>query len=256
MADRLSKALARYRQRAGNWHGRREVAHKEMGANTTSDVWNGLLRRFDMLEEVGPQNPQIPPEEKNVQRRAANILRGVGDVLAPYVNALIARDNGNMLAVADIVVDGETIAPRVPAVALIALEADFRDLLTLVREIPEAPSGENWQYDPQAQLLASEQANTLRTGQRMKSMITAAETERHPAQVHVFTENVPVATILSTRYHGGMLPDRKRELIAATEKVFLAISNAREEANASFETEPVVDIGEALVALALPGIAD
>ena len=256
MAERLAKALARYVQRRATWHSRRDVGHNELKASTNSDVWNGLLRTFRMLEEVTPANPQIPSETKHVQRRARHILIGVSVALGPYVNAVITRDNGNMAAKADIIVDGETIASNVPAVSLIALEKDFADLVTLVREIPEAPAGEEWEYDQQTRLLTSEPSVTLRTAQRMKSMITAAETERHPAQVHVFTDNVPVAEISSVRFHGGMQLEDKRRLVAAAEKVHLAIANAREEANASYETEPVIDIGEALVRLALPGIVD
>lgn len=256
MAERLSKALARYRVRVKTWQARRDVSHNELKANPLSDPWNGLRRDFEMLEEVTPANPQIPSESKDVQRVARVILRGVGDALIPYVNALITRDNGNMSATADIVVNGETVATAVPAVALIALENDFRELLTLVTDIPEAPAGERWQYDENSRTLVSGTSRALRTAKKRRPIITVQETERHPAQFHVDTEDVPIATIISRRYHGGMLLADKRALIESVQEVFLAISRAREEANASFETEPVIDIGEKLVALALPGIVD
>ena len=256
MAERLSKSLARYRVRVKTWQGRRDVAHNELKASTLADQWNGLLRQFRMLEEVTPQNPQIPSEGKNVQRVARVIVRFVGDSLVPYVNALITRDMGNMAASADIIVNGETVATGVPAVALIALENDFRELVTLVREIPEAPPGEQWDYDENTGLLVSGTSSTLRTAKKRRSIITVQETERHAAQFHVENEDVPVAEIISQRFHGGMLLAEKRALVAAAEEVFLAVTRAREEANAAFETEPITDVGERLVALALPGVMD
>jgi hypothetical protein len=256
VAERLSKALARYRVRVKTWQARRDVGHNELKANPLSDPWNGLRRDFEMLEEVTPANPQIPSESKDVQRFARVILRSVGDALVPYVNALITRDNGNMAAMADIVVNGETVAPRVPAVALIALENDFRELLTLVTDIPEAPPGERWVYDENSRVLVSGETRALRTTKKRRPIITVQETDKHPAQFHVDHEDVPIATIVARRYHGGMLLADKRALIESVQEVFLAIQRAREEANAAFETEPVVDIGERLVALALPGVMD
>lgn len=256
MAERLSKALARYRVRVRTYQSLRDVAHNELKANPLSDPWNGLRRDFEMTHEVSPDNPQIPSESKDVQRVARVILRGVADALVPYVNAVITRDNGNMAASADIVVNGETVATAVPAVALLALENDFREMLTLVTEIPEAPAGEHWTYDENSRVLVSGESRALRTAKKRRAIITVPETERHPAQFSVENEDVPIATIIARRYHGGMLLADKRALIESVQEVFLAISRAREEANAAFETEPVTGIGERLVELALPGLMD
>src|SRR3954466_11438223 len=108
MAERLSKALARYRVRVRTFQSLRDVAHNELKANPLSDPWNGLRRDFEMTQEVSSDNLKIPSESKDVQRVARVILRGVADALVPYVNAVITRDNGNMAASADIVVNGET----------------------------------------------------------------------------------------------------------------------------------------------------
>lgn len=244
---RLSKALGRYRQSATDWHTRRDESHRLMKADTASPPWNGRRTDYDMIYEITEENAQIPPDETVVQRNARAILDSVDESLVNYVDALITRDIGNQKAAADVVIDGVVVASQVPAVALIALENDFRERLTLAREIPEAPVDEAWEVDGSNRLLRSKTAVKLRTAKRRISRVVSQPTQFQPAIVDTFNEDVPVARQQITRYHGGMLPEDKRKEVAAAEKLFLAFQHAREEANAAFEVEPVSGIGRALL---------
>ena len=252
MAQRLSKALSTYRQAATRWHSVRDLAHTLLKANTESPPWNGRVTDFGMIYEVTAENPQIPQERTDVSRDVSNVLVDVRRDLARYVDALITRDNGNQEAKADIVIDGEIVAADVPAVALIALENDFREVVTLAKEAPEAPGDENWAVDPETRLLRSGLVVRLRQAKKRISRVVSQPTQFQAAIVDTYTEDVPVAEQRIRKYHGGLLASEKRELVDAAEKVFLAIQKAREEANAAYETEEVSGVGARLMELALP----
>jgi hypothetical protein len=249
---RLSKALAAYRIAATRWHQVRDDAHKSLKADPASPPWNGRLTQYEMIYAIDEENPQLPDEETEVSRVAEDVLADVRRTLAPYVDALITRDKGNQAAVADVVIDGVTVAENVPAVALIALENDFREIVTLAKEAPEAPRDESWEYDPARRLLRSKIASRLRQAKKRVSKVVVQPTQYQAAVIDAYNEDVPVARQKITKYHGGLLTEDKRELVDAAEKVFLAFQKAREEANAAYETDEVEGIGQRLMELALP----
>lgn len=251
---RLNQALARYRVAASRWKSRFDTTRNEMKADTRADQWNGLLRTFRMYNEPTPDRPQqIPPEDKGVQRNSVEMVRVVADAMVTYTDAMVTRDIGNMLASADIMLDGQTIAQGVPAVTLIALENDWRDFRTFIQDIPVAPAGERWTRNTD-NVLESDPSLSIRNESERRPLKLSEETDRHPAQFSVERESVPVAEITSTRYHGGMRADEKRALLLTVDRIMVAVQQAKEEANSRFETETVEGVGQALMELALRGM--
>lgn len=254
MAERLSKALARYRQRVALFHQRRDEAHRLMKADPTAPVWHGRTATYDMLYEVTEENPQIPTDVTPVSRKAIDVLSGVRQTLVPYTDAVLTRDRGNQVAVADVVVDGVTLAENVPAVTLLAWEQDYSDLLTLVKEIPEAPAGAHWTPDATSNALNSDTSVKLRNEKKRFTKVIVEPTQYQSAVIDTYTNDVPVAHQNVVLHFGGLTTAQKREWVESTEKVVLAIKQAREEANAAFETEYATGAGEALLNAALPGL--
>jgi hypothetical protein len=62
-------------------------------------------------------------------------------------------------------------------------------------------------------------------------MITAPATDKHPAQVHIYNENINIGTYTMLKYSGAMTAIRKEELLEKIRILDKAVQQAREEAN-------------------------
>jgi hypothetical protein len=82
----------------------------------------------------------------------------------------------------------------------------------------------------------------MRTRKVPRNLVKAVATDKHPAQVEVYYEDVTVGTWSTTKYSGAMDPVTRTAVLARIEKVLHAVKVAREDAN----TTPVADmkIGE------------
>jgi hypothetical protein len=64
-----------------------------------------------------------------------------------------------------------------------------------------------------------------------RNHVKAEATDKHPAQVEVYFEDVTVGTWTTTKFSGALPATRVHELEARVEKLAHAVKFAREEAN-------------------------
>lgn len=141
---------------------------------------------------------------------------------------------GNRSAIADIVVDGETIAKDVPASFLLDLE---RNLLPPLRkvllQIPTYDTSLEWEPDQEAG------ANILRTTlpvrvrtQRINAFdVVVPPTEHHRAEVREVAKDVPVGKIVKHEWTSKISPAEKSELLERLDTLIQAVKKARQRAN-------------------------
>jgi phage gp46-like protein len=72
---------------------------------------------------------------------------------------------------------------------------------------------------------------TVRTKKIPKAFIKAPATDKHPAQVDVYTEDVIVGTWTRTMFSGSLPAGRKLDLLRRVDAVAEAVKMAREYAN-------------------------
>jgi hypothetical protein len=200
-------------------------AHHQLQKQT---VLSGISRTYRPREEEGEQ---LPPESTKVQVKAQDVIRQTVDVLTKLFDATATKDWANCNAKADVVVDGQTLISQAPATYLLFLEKQLTDLHTFIKKLPILDAGETWAFDASADCWATEPVQTLRTKKVPRNHVKAEATEKHPAQVEVYYEDVTVGYWRTVKFSGALPAQRVNELLERVERLQEAVKFAREEAN-------------------------
>lgn len=190
----------------------------------------GISRTYRPRDEEGEQ---LPPEATRVQVKAEEVIRKTSDVLARLFDVVASKDWANTRARADVVVDGQVLLAQVPVTYLIFLEKQLVDLHTFVKKLPVLDAAEHWTFDPSADSWATEPLQTTRTKKVPRNHVKAEATDKHPAQVEVYHEDIIVGTWKTVKFSGALPASRINQLLERVEKLQQAVKFAREEANAS-----------------------
>jgi hypothetical protein len=202
---------------------------------------SGISRTYQPKDEEGER---LPPESTRVQVKAEEVVRETTRILTKLFDVTATKDWANCTARADVVVDGRTILAEVPVTYLLFLEKQLVDLHTFIRKLPVLDAAESWSYDSSADCFATEPVQTLRTRKVPRNHVKAEATEKHPAQVEVYHEDVTVGYWRTVKFSGALPASRVNELIDRVEKLQAAVKFAREEANGAEVTDRKV--GEAV----------
>lgn len=189
----------------------------------------GIARTYRPKDEEGEQ---FPPESTKVQVKAEDIIRQTVEVLTKLFDATATKDWTNCKARADVVVDGRTLLEQVPATYLLFLEKQLVDLHTFVKKLPMLDASETWTFDASADCWATEPVQTAKTKKIPRNHVKAEATDKHPAQVEVYYEDVVVGYWRTVKFSGALPAQRVNELLDRVEKLQQAVKFAREEANA------------------------
>ena len=103
-------------------------------------------------------------------------------------------------------------------------------------------AAETWNFDSSADAYATEAVQTTRTKKIPRNHVKAEATEKHPAQVEVYYEDVVVGHWRTVKFSGALPATRIKELLDRGDKLQQAVKFAREEANNSEVTD--VKVGE------------
>ncbi len=189
---------------------------------------SGLTRTYQPKDEDGEQ---FPPESTRVQVKADEVIRRTAAIMARLFDVTATKDWANCSARADIKVDGETILRDVPVSYLLFLEKQLTDLHTFVKKLPVLDAAEGWAFDDSADCWRTEPVRTNRTKKVPRNHVKAEATEKHPAQVEVYYEDVTVGYWTTLKFSGAMPAKRVNDLLDRVEKLQRAVKFAREEAN-------------------------
>jgi hypothetical protein len=201
----------------------------------------GISRTYLPKDEDGDQ---LPPESTKVQVTAKDVLTENAKALTRLFDITATKDWGNCEARADVTVDGQTILAQVPATYLLFLEKQLVDIATVWRAIPLLDPAEDWIADPTTGVWRTPGAGTVRTRKVPRNHVVAEATERHPAQVQVYHEDVTAGTWTTVKFSGAIDAATKTAILTRVEKLLHAVKYAREEANATLVTDQKV--GEAV----------
>lgn len=195
---------------------------------------SGISRTYRPKDEEGEQ---LPPESTRVQINAEEAVKRAVDAFASLFAITLEKDGTNLHALADIVVDGVVLLNNVPVPYLLFLEKQLNDLKTLVAKLPVLDPSETWHYDDAVGAFASTPVETTRTKKIPRNHVKAAATDKHPAQVELYYEDVVVGYWKTIKFSGAVPQKRVTELLAKVDDVQKAVKFARESANS---TEVVV----------------
>lgn len=188
----------------------------------------GIARTYRPRDEEGEQ---FPPESTRVQLKADEVVRKTVDTLVELFDVTATKEWANCEARADVVVEGRTLLEKVPVTYLLFLEKQLVDLHTFVKKLPVLDASESWTFDGGADCWATEPVQTAKTKKIPRNHVKAEATEKHPAQVEVYYEDVVVGSWRTVKFSGALPAQRVNELLARVEKLQQAVKFAREEAN-------------------------
>ncbi|HEY4455262.1 MAG TPA: hypothetical protein VGN81_13185 [Pseudonocardiaceae bacterium] len=188
----------------------------------------GISRTYQPKDEDGEV---LPPESTRVQVKSEDVLRKTAEVLTRLFDVTATKDWANTVAKADVAVDGRTLLADVPVSYLLFLEKQLIDLRTFVKKLPLLDAAEDWNFDPSADYWRTEQVRTIRTKKIPRNHVKAEATEKHPAQVEVYYEDIAVGYWHTVKFSGALPARRVNELLDRILKLQEAVKFAREEAN-------------------------
>lgn len=204
-------------------------------------LFDGISRVYNPLDELGETQP---PEKKLVQYKVSEALQTAQDVLTDLFDVTATQDYANCKAKADVKVDGKVVLKDVPVTYLLFLEKQLTDLHTFVGKLPTLDPADKWEFSAEADAYVSEKSVRNSTKKVMRNHEKAPATDKHPAQVEVYTEDVKVGEWHTIKFSGAIPAKRKNELQARVEALQEAVKVAREEANLT-DVEPV-KVGESV----------
>ena len=193
-----------------------------------SALLSGISRTYRPRQDDGEK---LPSESTIVQLRVDEQIPEVQAALTALFDTVLAKEEGNTKAKADIVVDGQTIVSGVPVCALLFLEKQMVDLATFVDKLPVLDPSERWERVGSQNCWATVPSETHRTKKIPRPFIKAPATDKHPAQVEVVHEDEVVGYWTTVKFSGAVPADHKAALKSRVSKLQQAIKVAREEAN-------------------------
>jgi hypothetical protein len=204
--------------------------------------FSGLSRTYQAKDDEGEQ---LPSERGVVQIRAEDIITAVGQQFARLINLVAMQDESNTEARGDIVVDGQVLVAAVPVTTLMWLEKQVVDLRTFVSKLPTLDPTRTWEYDANQMIWRSEPVQTIRSKKVLRNHVKAEATDRHPAQVETFAEDVAVGTWTRVDFSGALPAADIMALAGKVDKMLDAIRFAREQAN--MRAVPDSQVGDAVM---------
>lgn len=193
-----------------------------------TDLLAGIARTYTPRDDEGER---LPAESKKVQVRARDVIAELKASLTRLLDVTATKDVTNCSAKADLVVDGTVLAKDLPVSYLLFLEKQLAELRAFITRLPTLDQAETWSFDAARDTYATEPTQTVRTKKVPRNHVLAAATDKHPAQVQVYNEDVVVGNWTTTKFSGALPAREVADMLARVGRLAEAVKYAREAAN-------------------------
>lgn len=195
------------------------------------DHFSGSHRALKMFDE-SKQNENID-ENKEMVTTVGKKLAYVKDYAVKYFDVVLQKEKTNQMAKADLVVDGITITADLPATFLLGMETKLKAIRDLYESTPTLTPGYKWELDTNAGegVFVTSLNDKLKTAKTFQHKILVQPTDKHPAQVEKWEEQIPVGKFSETIQSGMLTPAQKSKYIGKIDKLIQACKQARQRAN-------------------------
>ncbi len=195
----------------------------------------GMTRTYRKIDD---DDPDLPGDTQRVQLLAERALDEARAALVNLFDVTAQIDYTNQVAVADVVV-GETVILRdAPVSFLLFLEKQLVDIATFVKKLPVLDPAKSWHWDSNANAWATDRTTTVRSRKVLRNHVVAPATDKHPAQVQVYQEDISAGYWDTITFSGAVDGARVKQLLDRVRALSDAVKVAREAANMT----PVVQV--------------
>lgn len=211
--------------------------HHDTQRTQANGPFAGLSRTYTPLVDLEHGGEDLPGESTRVQWRVKDILAEIAKAQARMFDVVATKDWANCEAKGTISVDGHELMKDVPVTYLLFLEKQMKDLRTIIAKLPTLDLADEWHYDEARGCWATSPVRSARTKKIPQNHLLAPATDKHPAQVHMYTVDEIVGHWDVVKFSGGLPADRVAELLERVEKLARAVTFAREQANSMKVTD-------------------
>lgn len=192
-------------------------------------LFTGLERVYQPKDEEGEK---LPPESTSVQYVVDERLTRVAEELASLFDVVATKEKGNMSATADVKIGDKVIVPDASVPLLLFLEKQLVHFRTIVSTVPVLDRAEVWEADANSGgQWRTSPTQTMRNKKVLRNHVKAEATDRHPAQVETYNEDVQVGTWTVTKFSGAVPGKHRDDLVQRVNDLLDAVKAAKEEAN-------------------------
>lgn len=191
-------------------------------------LFNGMSRTYVPKDDDGEQ---LPSESVLVQKKAPEALAQVTQAFSKIMNVQASIDVTNMQAAAAVEVDGVHLTPALPATHLLWLDKQLTDLRTVILAVPVLDPQYQWTWDSVQGLWSTDELKASKMKKVFRNHVKSPATDKHPAQVDVFAEDVPIGTWTTRKLSSAMPAVDVAALVAKVDAVIAGVKTARERAN-------------------------
>ncbi len=178
--------------------------------------------------------PTVVESQLDLQTTVPEELKWISEFLIRSLDVSYQVAEANTIARADVALeDGTVILSQVPATSLLELEKRMKELLDFVAAIPTLDPAKGFRLDPDrgANIFKAREERKTRTKKMNKVLTLAPPTDKHPAQVQVVVEDVPVGDITTLEWSGLITTAAKGDMLGRVEMLTRAVKKGRSRAN-------------------------
>jgi len=207
--------------------------------NNRENLFEGRDRILKMFDEKDQNLEGAHAEHQEIATTVGAKLKYVQKPIGKHWDCLLQKESTNQNAKADVVIGKTVIAKDVPAGALVAFERELKEYRALLETIKTLAPNKKWVKDND--LIAADGSKgiyrddfkdkKLKTIQTIQHKVLVPPTEKHPAQLEKWKENVPVGEFTEERFSSKITPAEKSKLLAKVSALISAVKKARMRAN-------------------------
>jgi hypothetical protein len=180
---------------------------------------------------LNADDPELPVEKAEMAFTVHGELKKVGDVFGDFMDVTVQKEMTNATTNADVLIEDVVFLKGMTATALLNLESRLEELKKVYEAIPTVDMTEVWEYIGGQGVYVSERRISFRTKKVMRNHVLAQADQYHPAQVQVYTEEVPVYRVEKVLTSGMIEPIEKKDKLDRIDKLARAVKQARQRAN-------------------------
>lgn len=204
-----------------------------------ADHFIGSIRHLEWFESDQPDHPKDHVKMETTVNDKLSYQEGH---VVKYFDALLQKEATNQEAVADLVVNGVTVAKDLPATFLLGLESRLKKVREVYASIPTLAPHIKWEKDESKGKGVWSRVHpeeTMKTEKVIKAQILyphkfpkeGEKGEPLPAQVDKISETRNVGKYVKNVWAGVLSPAEKSALLGRIDKLIQAVKKARQRAN-------------------------
>lgn len=193
-----------------------------------------FTKKVVTLKSLKEGVPDKVDSQLNLQTTVRKELKWITEKLAKALDVGHQIDMANTTASSDVVLDnGATLLKSVPPTSLLRLEHRVTEVRDLVHVIGTLDPAKNFVEDPAEgeDVYRARDAERHLGEKQFRYIVMVPPTDKHPAQVKEFMEDVPVTVALTQEWSSLLTVSAKGDMLDRVEEVLRAIKTARARAN-------------------------